>query len=569
VSLVEFGPLSLIPPLLAIVLAMATRQVLPALFAGIWVAALMVTLAEAVGPLDVLTSPLTAVAKSFEWLIENATDSWNATILAFDFIIGAFVGVLYASGAMHAVAYALSRRIRSARAASLSTYALGLVIFFDDYANTVVVGNTTRPLTDKLRVSRELLSYIVDSTAAPVAGLFIVSTWIGYEVGLIRDALEALAEEAGGGITPDPGQAMWFWLMSVPYRYYSILALLLVLIVILTRRHYGPMLEAEHRAVRTAKVLRDGAQPLMPTETVLGEPMGRAGVGVFVASVLALVVVTILGLWITGGSYAAAEIEEYKGLPWYMIPFSVALMNADAATALLWGSIAGYFTASLLALATKTMGFRTLMEYTVKGMYLMVYANSILLLAWSLKTATEAVGTAEYVVATATAAGIPALVVPAVVFAASTFISFTTGTSWGTFAIMMPIAVPLAWKLAVAQGLPEPLVYTVTFASIASVFAGGIFGDHCSPISDTTIMSSMFTAADHIDHVNTQIPYALTAMAVSAVLFSLFAAGVTDWRILLPVGFAILVVLHRLLNHMYAARKGLPPVVPNYVVEQT
>ena len=541
----------LLPPLLAIALAIATRQVLPSLFVGVWVGALMV----------VAYDPLAATARSLSWLVENATDSWNATILLFDFVIGAFVGVLYASGSLHSAASAVARRVRSARGAGLATWLLGLAVFFDGYANTVVVGNTMRPVADRLRVSRELLSYIVDSTAAPVAGVMLVSTWIGYEVGLIKEAFEALAERAAAGAIPAAPEVRPYaaWLCSVPYRFYSILALLLVLLVVLTRRHFGPMLRAELRSVREGKVLRDGAQPLMPTETVLGAPAAarRAPAWVFAASVAALVGVTVLGMWVTGG-----------GDRWWETPFVEALMNADSATALLWGSFAAYLVALAGALATRSLGFAAAMEYTVKGMYLMVYANAILLLAWSIRTATDAVGTADYVVHLATAAGVYPPLVPLVVFAASMFVSFTTGTSWGTFGIMMPIAVPMAWQVTLAATGDVSLAYTVTYASIAAVFAGGIFGDHCSPISDTTIMSSMFTSADHIDHVNTQIPYAVWAAAVGLLLYGLFAAGVTDPRVLLPAGVAVLAAGHQVISRVYAARAGLPPRVPNYVVEE-
>ncbi len=543
----------LLPPLLAIALAMVTRQVLPALFVGVWIGALMVTGYD----------PLAATTQTLSWIIENATDPWNATILIFDFIIGAFVGVLYASGAMHSVADALAKKVKSARGASFIGWLLGLAVFFDDYTNTIVVGNAVRPLTDRTRVSRELLSYIVDSTAAPVAGIALISTWIGYEVGLIKDAFTRLQGEFKEGLiaaapTISPYAA---WLASVPYRYYSILAIILVLLVVLTRRHYGPMLQAEHRVVSTGKVLRDGAQPLMPTETVLGEPPRerRASGWLFAASVIVLIFVTLMGMWVTGA-----------GKPdWWTVPFTEALMNADSATALLWGSFAAYLVALTGALVSRSLSFAKAMEYTVKGMYLMVFANAILLLAWSIKSATDAVGTADFVVHAAVGAGVPAMIVPFVIFLVCMFISFTTGTSWGTFGIMMPIAIPLAWKLALAQfGSGNPLVYTITYASIASVFAGGIFGDHCSPISDTTIMSSMFSACDHIDHVNTQIPYAVTAALAGVVLYVLFAAGITNAAVLLPIGVVIVIVLHRIFNEIYAKSAGLPPVVPNYVVEE-
>ncbi|RLG76637.1 MAG: Na+/H+ antiporter NhaC family protein [Thermoprotei archaeon] len=532
----------LLPPLLAIALAFITKQVLVALFAGVWIGALMTMQWNVLG----------GTTKTLEWIIGNVTDSWNATILVFDFIIGALIGVLYISGSMFSLASELSKKVKSARGVSLLGWFLGVAVFFDDYANTVIVGNASRPLTDKLRVSRELLSYIVDSTAAPVAGLAIVSTWIGYEVSLIKDSfghLQSLFSEGKIAMAPDVG-AMYAWLMSVPFRYYSILAIILVLLVVLTRRHYGPMLKAEYRAVSEGKPIRDGAQPLMPTETVLGEAKSSAPWWIFASSVIVLVIITVFGMWVTGG-----------GDEWWTVPFTDALMNADAATALLWGSFGAYIFAAATVLVTRSMEFSEIMDSTIRGMYLMVYANAILVLAWSIKSAAEAVGTAEYVVGLATAAGVPAMIVPAIVFLAACFISFTTGTSWGTFGVMMPIAIPMAWQVALLQGA-DP--YIVTYASIASVFAGGIFGDHCSPISDTTIMSSMFSGSDHIDHVNTQLPYALTAAGISAVLFALFASGITLPLILLPVGVALLIVFHRMLNTWYARRLKLPEVIPNY-----
>ena len=542
----------LLPPLLAIALAIATRQVLIALFVGVWVGALIVA----------AYNPISATTQTLSWIVENATDSWNATILLFDFIIGAFVGVLYASGAVHSAARAIARKVKSALGASFAGWLLGLAVFFDDYTNTIVVGNTIRPLSDRLRVSRELLSYIVDSTAAPVAGIALVSTWIGYEVGLIKDTIEGLQELASKGVipaAPDIG-AYLAWLNSVPFRYYSILAIILVLTVVLTRRHFGPMLQAEHRARREGKVIRDGAQPLMPTESVLGvEPATKRYTSgwVFALSLIALVGVTLLGMWVTGAEDPAR---------WWETPFIDALMNADSATALLWGSFTAYLIALVGALASRSLTITKAMEYTIKGMYLMVLANAILLLAWSIKSATDAVGTADFVVYSATAGGVPVLTVPLIIFLVSMFIAFTTGTSWGTFGVMMPIAIPMAWRLAIMQ-YPGNLdiAYTVMFASIASVFAGGIFGDHCSPISDTTIMSSMFSASDHIDHVNTQIPYAVLAASAGIVLYLLFAVGIMNPLILLPIGVILLIILHYVLSNIYAKRVGLPPKVPNYV----
>jgi len=544
----------LLPPLVAIALAIYTQQVLPALFIGVWLAALMYT----------AYNPLNATITTLHWLVANITDSWNATILLFDFFIGAFVGVLYSSGSMTSLARSLARRVKSSRSASFIASLLGVIVFFDDYSNTIVVGNSMRPLTDKMRVSRELLSYIVDSTAAPVAGMMLVSTWIGYEVSQIQGALNTLASEYESGAiqaAPTVG-AYGLWLSALPYHFYSMFALLLVFIVVLTRRHYGAMARAEYRAVVEGKVLRDGAQPLLPTESVLGEPkpVREAPPALFIVSVIVLVAVTLLGMWYTGVlTFDAVANGE---APWWSISFVDALMNADSATALLWASFAAFLVAFAGALAYRSLSFKQCIEYSIKGMYLMVLATAILLLAWSIKTATSSIGTAEYVVNLAVSHGVPALVVPLMMFLASMFISYTTGTSWGTFALMMPIAIPLAWKLSLPLG--EQMAYVVTAASIGAVFGGGIFGDHVSPISDTTIMSSMFSACDHIDHVTTQMPYGATAALVSIVLYSLFAAGVTQWYILLPTGIVLLLVLHRVFNKWYTRRNRLPEVIPDY-----
>ncbi len=544
----------LLPPILAIALAMATGEIVPALFAGIWVGALMVT----------GYNPLQATVQLIDWYIANATDSWNASILLYDFVLGAFMGLLYASGAVHSFARAVSKNIKSARGASLAASLLGLAVFFDDYGNTVIVGNSMRPITDKLRVSRELLSYIVDSTAAPIAGIALVSSWIGYEVSLIRDSIDSLSQQAAeGAIGAAPTyEAYYMWLNAVPYHFYSLLAILMVFIVALSRRHYGPMLNAEFRSIKEGKVLRDGATPLLPTEEVLGSEIRvrkQASGWLFGIAMLVLVIVTLLGLWATG----AEDLTTF-----WETPFTDALMNADTAKALLWAGMATYFITFAWLLLGRVMSFKDVMRNTFKGMYLMVLPNAILLHAWSIKSATDAVGTAEYVVHGAVVIGLSALLVPLIIYLASMFISFTTGTSWGTFGVMMPIAVPMAWQLALLQ-YPNDInvAYIVAFASIGAVFGGGIFGDHCSPISDTTIMSSMFSAADHIDHVSTQLPYALTAGIIGIVLYALFALGITNYIVLLPAGILLLIALHMMLNMMYARTVKLPAVIPNYEAE--
>ncbi|ASJ00271.1 Na+/H+ antiporter NhaC family protein [Thermococcus gorgonarius] len=550
----DFGILSLLPPLVAIILAIWTKRVILALFAGVWIGGLMVE----------GWNPITGTTQSLEWVVGSVTNDWNARILVFDFLIGAGVGLVYKSGGVHALARALSKRVKTSRGASVLGWLMGILVFFDDYTNTIIVGNTMRPITDRTRVSREMLAYIDDSTAAPVAGLAFISTWIGYELAMIGRGFD------GAKVTYNSYDA---WLSSVPFRFYSILAIILVFIVAYTHRHYGPMLKAEYRARTTGKVLRDGAKPLMTTEVDLGMPKEGGSLWDFVIPILSLVVVSLLGLWYTG----AANLYAYsQDLDWWTDlenPFGVNFLNysfvdsfreADAATALLWGSFTMVLVASIMLLGKKKMTVDEWEDTVIRGMKQMLFANTILVLAWSLGTAAETVGTGTYIINLATSSGAnlgPWM--PLIMFLAAMFVAFTTGTSWGTFAIMVPLGVQLS--LAFTNGQVNEIV----FATIGATFTGSIFGDHCSPISDTTIMSSMFSGSDHIDHVTTQIPYAFTVAAIGAVLYVLFGLGVRSWVILLPLGIVLLVAAWYVLSEWYGKKYGIPHgKVPVYVVEE-
>ncbi|WP_048165879.1 Na+/H+ antiporter NhaC family protein [Palaeococcus pacificus] len=534
----DFGVLSLLPPLVAIILAIWTKRVILALFAGVWIGGVMAS----------GWNPLGGTTQSLEWIVANATDDWNARILLFDFLIGAGVGLIYKSGGAMAIGKALTKRVKTSRAASLMGWLLGVLVFFDDYTNTIIVGNTMRPITDRTRVSREMLAYIDDSTAAPVAGLALVSTWIGYEIGLIGDSFKDLGVNYG---------AYAAWMSSVPYRFYSILAIILVFIIAYTQRHYGAMLHAEYRTRTEGKVLRDGAKPMMTTEIDLGAPKEGGTVHFFIWPILALVFITLYGMWYTGGGG-----ETYAAAGSFKDGIMEVLSNSDPATALLWGSFTMVVLAFALVVGTRHMTIEEAETAIVQGMKQMIIANTILVLAWSIKSAADAVGTAPYVVDLAKSAGITGGLVPLIVFLIAMFISFTTGTSWGTFSIMMPIAIPLAYGVTGRVG-PE------VFAAIGAVFAGGIFGDHCSPISDTTIMSSMFSGSDHIDHVTTQVPYAVTASSVGLILYILFAIGIKSWVVLLPLGIVLLVGAWYFLSEWYGKKYGIPHgKVPTYVVEE-
>jgi len=527
----DFGVLSLLPPLLAIGLALWTKKPVISLFVAIWVAG---TMAHG-------WNPIAGAAQTGQWLADNFADGiYVACTILF---IGAAEAIMYKSGGINAFVEKIKRGLRTSRIASVVASLLGIVIFVDDYINSVVVGTTMRPITDRVKVSREMLAYICDSTAAPVSGLLIASTWIGYEVGLIDEAFQSLEIEHS---------AYGAWVSSIPYAFYPILAIILVLVISYTHRHYGPMLKAEHRARTTGKVIRDGAKPMVTTEVDLGKPKSKGNMWVFIVPIIVLIATTFLGLWYTGGG---SETYAEGG-------FSEILANCDSSLALVWGSLASILAAAIMVLALRQMNLGEIETAIIQGFKQMQTAIIIAMLAWSVGAACDAVGTADYVVGLATSAGVSAALVPLIVFLAAMFISFCTGTSWGTFAIMMPIAVPLAYHLSGGLG-PE------VFASIAAVFGGGIFGDHCSPVSDTTVLSSSFSSCDHIDHVTTQIPYAVTAAGVGVILYILFLAGLRNGFALLGLGIVLLIVFHYILSEWYGKRVDIPHgKVPVYRAEE-
>lgn len=508
----NYGFLSLFPPLVAITLCFLTKRVLASLFIGVWVGATIL----------VGWNPIGGVTKTLSYIVENAADDWNATILLFDFVVGGLIGLIYLSGGAQAFVKSVTKKVKTARDGQVAAWLFGLVIFFDDYSNTAVVGNAFRAVSDKLRISREKFSYIVDSTAAPVASIALISTWIGYEVGLIGDAIE------GTSVAMAPYTIV---LYSIPYRFYSIFAIILVLAIALSGRDYGPMLKAEYRARTTGKVFADGAIPLSGgSELKVLEGVPQKTVNM-VVPIVVLVVVSIFGMWWTGGGASAES-------------FTAAISDADAMTALLWGAM---FAVIIAIIMYKIQGIGTLadmMDAFVDGAKMMLLANLILLSAWSIGSVAGEMGTAPYVVE-AVRGIISPLLLPMIIFLICNVISFATGTSWGTMAITMPIAVPLALSL----GVPLPL-------AISAVLTGSVMGDHCSPISDTTIMSSMFSGSDHMDHVKTQIPYAFTASGVAMLAYLAAGSGISV-ALILPLGIVLVGILLYLFSAISAKSAGI------------
>ncbi len=514
------GWLSIMPPIIAIALALLFRDVLLALFLGIFSGALILN----------GWNPFAAFGRTVDTFIVPAlADSDHAAILVFTTLLGGMVGLVTKSGGTHGIVELLKPYATNRRRGQLATWAMGLVVFFDDYANTLIVGPTMRPITDRLRISREKLAYIVDSTAAPVVCLFPISTWVGFEIGLIGDAFKQL---------DIPYDAYSFFVASIPYRFYPVFALVMVVTLISLRRDFGPMRRAEARTIDTGKVLDDDAKPIADYSSDEVEPaegtVTRARNALLPIATVALM--AVVGLYLTGSS--GLERGEAGWLEWIRL----VLDNADSYKALLWASLSGVMVALLLPLFQRILTLSEGIGAMVSGCKAMFMALMVLTMAWSLSAVCDGLQTAPYMVAQVSDSMSPAWL-PAFTFILAAAIAFATGSSWGTMAILEPLVIPICHSLSLAAGFePTSEPYTIwMLASVASVLTGSVWGDHCSPISDTTILSSMASGCDHIAHVRTQIPYALCAGGLAIFVGSIPAArGLSPW---VSLGLGVLVIV--------------------------
>ena len=535
------GWLSLLPPIIAILLALLFRDVLLALFLGIFSGALILS----------SWNPFAAFGRTVDTFIVPAlADPDHAAILVFTTMLGGMVGLVTKSGGTHGIVELLKPYATNRRRGQLATWAMGLVVFFDDYANTLIVGPTMRPITDRLRISREKLAYIVDSTAAPVVCLFPISTWVGFEIGLIGDAFKQL---------DIPYDAYSFFVASLPYRFYPVFALTLVVVLIALRLDFGPMRRAEERTIDTGKVLADDANPIADYSTDEVEP--PAGIEKRARNALlpiaTVAVMAVVGLYLTG----SAGLE--RGNAGLMEWIRLVLGNADSYKALLWASLSGVMVALLLPLGQRLLGLSEAITALVSGCKAMFMALMVLTMAWSLSAVCNSLQTAPFMVAQVTDSMSPAWL-PAFTFILAAAIAFATGSSWGTMAILEPLVIPICHSLSIAAGFePTSEPYAIwMLSSVASVLAGSVWGDHCSPISDTTILSSMASGCDHIAHVRTQIPYALsTGLLAIAVGYIPAARGLSPW-VSLGIGLVIIIGGLSVLRHFTGEEHALPAEVP-------
>lgn len=499
---------SLIPPVIAIVLALITKEVYSSLFIGIISGALLYS----------NFNPLTAFNAMFsEGFIPSLSDSWNVGILIFLVVLGTVVSLMNKAGGSAAYGKWAAKKIRTRRGAMLATFGLGVLIFVDDYFNCLTVGNVMRPITDKHKISRAKLAYLVDSTAAPICMIAPISSWAAAVTGVVEgyDGLD-------------------LFIRAIPYNLYSLLSIAMIIIITLMGIEYGPMRKHEKNALLLGDVYTTSDRPFEGQD--VETHVGKGKVVDLIIPVLMLIVLCILGMVYTGGILEDANIVD-------------AFANSDASLGLSLGSCLALILIIVYFLIRKVLSFNECMECFPEGFKAMVPAILILTFAWTLSGMTGLLGAKEYVsgIFEGSATGLK-IMLPAIVFVVAVGMSFSTGTSWGTFGILLPIVVAVGLE-------PELLI-----VSVSACLAGAVCGDHCSPISDTTIMSSTGAMCNHINHVTTQLPYALTVAAVSFVGYILAGLLQSAW-IVLPLSLVMLFVVLLIIkfvtsNRAYAASKS-------------
>ncbi|MBM7071748.1 Na+/H+ antiporter NhaC family protein [Shewanella sp. 202IG2-18] len=472
--------LSVIPPFLAIVLAIITRRVLVSLGAGIVIGSLLLTKFEFLNS----ASFLVKVVSELFW-VDGAINTWNLYILVFLILLGSITAIITVSGSAKAFAQWARTRIKSKRHAKLLTMALGVVIFIDDYFNSLVVGSVARPLTDRYHVSRAKLAYLLDSTAAPICVISPVSSWGAYIIALIGSIL------ATHGMTNS--SYLGTFVEMIPMNFYAIFSLLLLLSVAIFTFDIGPMRKHERNAQKGELFDEKKGQP---PGSLADLPEAESGsvLGLFLP-IVTLVAATLFFMVFTGAQTLEKESIEFSVIK--------AFEKTDVSLSLVLGALLGLITTFGLALKQK-LSFSDLSKALIHGAKSMLPAIYILLFAWTIAEVIGQLETGKYLAHIATGS-IPVELLPAVMFALAGITAFSTGTSWGTFGIMLPIAADMAMGSNSTMMLPM----------LSAVLAGAVFGDHCSPISDTTILSSTGASCHHIDHVVTQLPYALIVAFIS------------------------------------------------------
>ena len=484
--------MALAPPIIAIVLALVTKEVYSSLFIGVLAGALLYSNFNLIGAIDAIVN---------DGLIANVGDSWNAGILIFLVLLGIMVALVNAAGGSAAFGRWAKAHVKTRTGAQLATFALGVLIFIDDYFNCLTVGSVMRPVTDGHKISRAKFAYIIDATAAPICMIAPISSWAA--------AVTSVVGEENG---------LAYFVRAIPYNFYSLLTIVMIITIALMKLDYGPMAIHERNAM--AGDLFSGEYM---GENMDEEVSSKGKVIDLIAPVLILIAFCIIGMIYTGGFFDA-ESSAYLNI-------ATAFAGSDASAGLSWGALIATIITILYLVFRKVITFKTAMDAIPKGFCAMVPAIIILVFAWTLGGITRGMLGADIFVKLAIGGSAEALssFLPAVIFLIAYGLAFATGTSWGTFGILLPIVI------TVFSGAGEIMII-----AMSACLAGAVCGDHCSPISDTTIMASAGAQCNHVNHVSTQLPYALTVAGVSTVAYIL-AGFIRNWLIVLPIAIVLMI----------------------------
>ncbi|MCG8579831.1 MAG: Na+/H+ antiporter NhaC family protein [Bacteroidales bacterium] len=502
--------LSILPPLIAIMMALITKEVFSSLFIGLLIGTTVIYKYSGVGFFIAIFKGAFSIIDTY--LMQALLNHEHLSIIIFCMLIGGMVTLISLNGGMKGIVAILSKYANNRRSGQMITYLMGLLIFFDDYANTLVVGNTMRPVTDKLKISREKLAYLIDSTSAPIAAIAFITTWIGAELSYIQQGISEVGLDAS---------AYSVFLQSLKYSFYPLLTLFFVPLLIWQKRDFGAMLTAERQAItnKFEDIQKQGRSPQIMKELEVADGVKPRWFNA-VIPVLIVVFGTLAGLIYTGWDTAIWSSQALG----FTTKLSKTIGDSDVFNALIWSSLAGVFSAIVLTTSQKILNLKESIEGLINGFKTMFHAILILTLAWSLALLTDHLHTAEFITGLLTAINISPQFIPALTFVFAAVIAFSTGSSWGTMAIIYPLILPAIWKIGLEAGMNTDAILPLFYNVVSCVLAGSVLGDHCSPISDTTILSSLACSCNHIHHVRTQMPYALLVGITALVVGTLPSA---------------------------------------------
>ena len=510
------GWVSILPPLIAIILAFISRSVIPSLFAAIWFGV------WSLSGFSIIKLVPALLDSFYHYTLNTMIDRDHAILILFTLMLGGMVGIIYRNGGMHGIIQQLIKKADTPKKGQIAIWLFGIIIFFDDYSNTLIVGNTSRLLCDKLKISRQKLAYLVDSTSAPVATIAIITTWIGFQVGIIADALSGL-----DGLNES---AYMLFIHSIPYSFYPFLAIILVGLVVISGKDFGPMVQAEERARAGIKYT--------PNMEELEPDAGADSDELFVKQNInlrarnAVIPIAVLVLSMFYFIFTSGDGDTIKDI----------IGSSDTFGALMHSTLLSALVAAGLSIGQGILNVNETLDAWFSGLKFMLMGLLVLLLAWALADISKDLHTADYIVSTL-GDTIPMSILPAVVFIIAAAIAFGSGSSWGVMAILMPLVIPLTWAVMKNDGGATPENMHIMYSTIACVLTGSVWADHCSPISDTTILTSMASGCELMDHVRTQMPYAVSAGLAALLLGTLPAGFGFPWWALLLLGIGSQVIV--------------------------